>query len=131
MASIFDIAGSAMNAQMLRLNTTASNMANADTVSSTEKGAYRARQTVFSTVMDNAAGGGVAVPRIVESEAPVPKRYEPGNPMADADGYVYASNVNAVEEMANMISASRSYQANAEVFSTTKSLMLRTLQLGQ
>lgn len=131
MASIFDIAGSAMNAQMLRLNTTASNMANVDTVSSTESGAYRARQAVFSTVMQDAAGGGVSVPEIVESQAPVPKRYEPGHPMADADGYVYGSNVNAVEEMANMISASRSYESNAEVFNTTKSLMLRTLQLGQ
>lgn len=131
MASIFDIAGSAMNAQMLRLNTTASNMANADSVSTTEAGAYRARQTVFATVMTDAASGQVAVPEIVESQTPVPKRYEPGNPMADADGYIYASNVNAVEEMANMISASRSYQSNAEVFNTTKSLMLRTLQLGQ
>jgi len=131
MASIFDIAGSAMNAQMLRLNTTASNMANVDTVSSTEAGAYRARQTVFATVMQDAAGGPVRVPEIVESQAPVAKRYEPGHPMADGDGYVYGSNVNAVEEMANMISASRSYESNAEVFSTTKSLMLRTLQLGQ
>jgi flagellar basal-body rod protein FlgC len=141
MASILDIAGSAMNAQMLRLNTTASNLANANTVSSTEQGAYRAKQTVFATVMEatnalsaNPAGspvGGVNVPEIVESQAPVPKRYEPGNPMADADGYVYASNVNEVEEMANMISASRSYQSNAEIFNTTKTLMLRTLQLGQ
>ena len=141
MASILDIAGSAMNAQMLRLNTTASNLANANTVSSTEQGAYRAKQTVFATVMDatNAQSasptgnpvGGVNVPEIVESQAPVPKRYEPGNPMADADGYVYASNVNEVEEMANMISASRSYQSNAESFNTTKTLMLRTLQLGQ
>jgi len=141
MASILDIAGSAMNAQMLRLNTTASNLANANTVSSTEQGAYRAKQTVFATVMDatNAQSasptgnpvGGVNVPEIVESQAPVPKRYEPGNPMADADGYVYASNVNEVEEMANMISASRSYQSNAEIFNTTKTLMLRTLQLGQ
>jgi flagellar basal-body rod protein FlgC len=141
MASILDIAGSAMNAQMLRLNTTASNLANANTVSSTEQGAYRAKQTVFATVMDatNAQSasptgnpvGGVNVPEIVESQAPIPKRYEPGNPMADADGYVYASNVNEVEEMANMISASRSYQSNAEIFNTTKTLMLRTLQLGQ
>lgn len=137
MASILDIAGSAMNAQMLRLNTTASNLANANTVSSTEQGAYRAKQTVFATVMDatNALSanpvGGVNVPEIVESQAPVPKRYEPGNPMANADGYVYASNVNEVEEMANMISASRSYQSNAEIFNTTKTLMLRTLQLGQ
>lgn len=131
MASIFDIAGSAMNAQMLRLNTTVSNMANVDTVSGSEATAYRARQTVFETVMSQAAGGPVAVPQIVESQAPVMKRYEPGHPMADGDGYVYGSNVSAVEEMANMISASRNYQSNAEVFNTTKSLMLRTLQLGQ
>jgi len=137
MASILDIAGSAMNAQMLRLNTTASNLANANTVSSTEQGAYRAKQTVFATVLDGTSAlsanpvGGVNVPEIVESQAPVPKRYEPGNPMADADGYIYASNVNEVEEMANMISASRSYQSNAEIFNTTKTLMLRTLQLGQ
>lgn len=137
MASIFDIAGSAMNAQMLRLNTTASNLANANTVSATEQGAYRARQTVFATVLDSAgnttsdAVGGVSVPEIVESQTPVPKRYEPGNPMANSEGYVFASNVNEVEEMANMISASRSYQSNAEIFNTTKTLMLRTLQLGQ
>ena len=135
MANIFDIAGSAMNAQMLRLNTTASNLANANTVSGTEQGAYRARQPVFSTILDGAgspeAVGGVSVPEVVESLAPVPKRYEPGNPMANAEGYVYASNVNEVEEMANMISASRSYQSNAEIFNTTKTLMLRTLQLGQ
>lgn len=135
MASIFDIAGSAMNAQMLRLNTTASNLANANTVSGTEQGAYRARQTVFATVLDGMgspeAVGGVSVPEIVENQDPVPKRYEPGNPMANAEGYVFASNVNEVEEMANMISASRSYQSNAEIFNTTKTLMLRTLQLGQ
>lgn len=137
MASIFDIAGSAMNAQMLRLNTTASNLANANTVSGTEQGAYRAKQAVFATVLANANSnggvpvGGVNVPEIVESQAPIPKRYEPGNPMANAEGYVFASNVNEVEEMANMISASRSYQSNAEIFNTTKTLMLRTLQLGQ
>ena len=135
MANIFDIAGSAMNAQMLRLNTTASNLANASTVSGTEQGAYRARQTVFSTILDGTgspeAVGGVSVPEVVERQDPVPKRYEPGNPMANAEGYVYASNVNEVEEMANMISASRSYQSNAEIFNTTKTLMLRTLQLGQ
>jgi len=135
MANIFDIAGSAMNAQMLRLNTTASNLANVNTVSGTEQGAYRARQTVFSTILEGTgnaeAVGGVSVPEVVESQAPVPKRYEPGNPLANAEGYVYASNVNEVEEMANMISASRSYQSNAEIFNTTKTLMLRTLQLGQ
>lgn len=138
MASVFDIAGAAMTAQMMRLNTTASNLANADSVSGSEATAYRARQTVFSSVMQQAADGapdaasaGVQVSGISESQAEIPRRYEPGNPMADAKGYVYGSNVNTVEEMANMIAASRSYQSNAEVFNTTKTLMLRTLQLGQ
>jgi len=138
MASVFDIAGAAMTAQMMRLNTTASNLANADSVSGSEATAYRARQTVFASVMQQAANGapddasvGVQVAGISESQAEIPRRYEPGNPLADAKGYVYGSNVNSVEEMANMIAASRSYQGNAEVFNTTKSLMLRTLQLGQ
>ena len=132
MANPLDVAARAMNAQMLRLNPTASNLANADTIASSADQAYRARQTVFSTVLDaqrNAAG--VEVAGIVESDAAIPKRYEPGNPLADADGYVYGSNVNTVEEMANMMSASRSYQNNAEVFSTVKTLTLRALQLGK
>lgn len=144
MSSIFDIAASAMNAQMVRLNTVASNLANVETVSSTEEGAYRARNPVFKAALVSAqqqaqalgqpgqpALPGVRVQHIAESEAPVPMRYEPGNPLANADGYVFASNVNPVEEMANMIAASRNYQSNMEVFNTTKSLMLRTLQLGQ
>jgi flagellar basal-body rod protein FlgC len=129
-----------MNAQMLRLNTTASNMANVDTVSTTAEGAYRARQPVFAAMMANASAGaginnatqvGVQVDGIETSQAEVPKRYLPGHPMADKDGYIFGSNVNAVEEMANMISASRAYQSNAEIFATAKTLMLRTLQLGQ
>lgn len=133
MFKIFDIAGAAMNAQMLRLNTTASNLANADSVSTTEEGAYRSRQPVFATLLREAAAGGptVQVRDITTSDAPVPRRYEPGHPMADADGYVFGSNVNPVEEMANMMSASRSYQSNMEVLNTSKSLLLRTLQLGQ
>ncbi|MBQ0760080.1 MAG: flagellar basal body rod protein FlgC [Gammaproteobacteria bacterium] len=133
MANPLSVAASAMNAQMLRLNTVASNMANADTVSGTEEGAYRSRQPVFATIMDQQQREvvGVAVSGIVESDAPVTKRYEPGHPQADADGYIYSSNVNTMEEMANMMSASRAYQNNAEVFSTTKTLMLRALQLGQ
>lgn len=138
--SIFDIASSGMNAQMLRLNTTASNMANVDTVSTTAEDAYRARQPVFAAMMANASAGaginnatqvGVQVDGIETSQAEVPKRYLPGHPMADKDGYIFGSNVNAVEEMANMISASRAYQSNAEIFATAKTLMLRTLQLGQ
>lgn len=142
MSSIFDIASSAMNAQMVRLNTTASNLANVDTVSTTEEGAYRARNPVFKAAMV-AAGAtpgraqqdgqlpGVLVQEIAQNDGPVPMRYEPTNPMANEEGYVFGSNVNAVEEMANMISASRSYQSNMEIFNTTKTLMLRTLQLGQ
>lgn len=135
--NIFDIAGSSLSAQSLRLNTTASNMANADTVSSTPQQAYRARQPVFAAVM-NALGGdqqeadvAVKVLGIVESQAPVRSQYEPNNPLADARGYVYTSNVNPIEEMANMISASRSYQSNLEVINTSKQLMLRTLAMGQ
>ncbi|HWQ94445.1 MAG TPA: flagellar basal body rod protein FlgC [Gammaproteobacteria bacterium] len=135
--NIFDIAGSSLSAQSLRLNTTASNMANADTVSSTPQQAYRARQPVFAAVM-NALGGdqqeadvAVKVLGIVESRAPVRSQYEPNNPLADARGYVYTSNVNPIEEMANMISASRSYQSNLEVINTSKQLMLRTLAMGQ
>lgn len=132
MANPLDIAAAAMNAQMLRLNTTASNMANADTVASSEQAAYRSKQPVFATVLDGQQGvAGVEVVAISESNAPVPKRYEPGHPMADEQGYVYGSNVNTVDEMANMLSASRSYQNNAEVFSTVKTLTLRALQLGK
>lgn len=132
MANPLNVTASAMNAQMLRLNTVASNMANADTVSGSEEGAYRSRQPVFATVMDQQREViGVAVTGVVESDAPVVKRYEPGHPQADAEGYIYSSNVNTMEEMANMMSASRAYQNNAEVFSTTKTLMLRALQLGQ
>lgn len=134
---IFDIAGSSLSAQSLRLNTTASNMANADTVNSTPQQAYRARQPVFAAVM-SALGGdpqetnvAVKVLGIVESQAPVRSQYEPNNPLADARGYVYTSNVNPIEEMANMISASRSYQSNLEVINTSKQLMLRTLAMGQ
>ncbi len=133
MFKVLDIAGSAMNAQLVRLNTTASNMANADSVATTEAEAYRAKQPVFAALLQETgnAAAGVQVTGIVESQAPVIKRYEPGNPMADADGYVFGSNVNEVEEMANMISASRSFQNNSEVFNTSKDLMMRTLQLGR
>ncbi len=144
MSSIFDIAASAMNAQMVRLNTTASNLANAETVSTTEEGAFRARQPVFKAAllsMQTGAAGmaptgaaplpGVLVTGVEESQRDVPKRYDPSNPLANPEGYVFGANVNPVEEMANMISASRAYQSNVEVFNTTKTLMLRTLQLGQ
>lgn len=133
MFKILDIAGSGMSAQMLRLNTTASNMANAGSNSASEAEAYRARQPVFASVLLDAEKGlhGVEVRSIAVSEEEVPRHYEPGNPLADKDGFVYGTSVNPVEEMANMMSASRSYQSNAEVFSTTKNLLLRTLQMGK
>jgi flagellar basal-body rod protein FlgC len=133
---IFDIAGSAMSAQSVRLNTTASNLANANTVASSPEAAYRSRQPVFQTVMDNSAGmtpesAGVRVTGVVETSAPPTRIHEPGNPLADADGYIYMSNVNPVDELVNMISASRSYQNSVEVLSTSKELLLRTLSIGQ
>jgi len=130
---VFNISSSAMNAQSVRLNTTASNLANAESVSSTEEGAYRARQPVFETVLNNLTGevGGVKIADVVKSEAPVMKQYSPGNPLADKEGYIYRSNVNAMEEMANMISASRSYQNNVQVMNTSKEMLMSTLRLGQ
>lgn len=133
---IFDVAGSGMSAQTVRLNTVASNLANADNVSGSEQDAYRAKQPVFKTVLDTAQtgeapAGAVQVTEIVDSQAPIQKRYMPQHPEADADGYVYLANVNPIEEMVNMISASRSYQSNIEVLNTSKELLLRTLSLGQ
>ncbi|MBI3771301.1 MAG: flagellar basal body rod protein FlgC [Gammaproteobacteria bacterium] len=131
----FEISGSAMNAQSVRLNTVASNMANADTVSGDPNTVYKARQPVFSTLLKNAGlqqdMAGVKINGVIESNAPPIKRYEPNHPMADAQGNIYLPNVNMVEEMANMMSASRSYQNNVEVFNTTKQLLMRTLQLGR
>jgi len=133
--NIFDIAGSAMSAQTVRLNTTASNLANADSVSTKPEDAYKARHPVFKAVQPafGAADVGqqVQVAGITQSTAEAQARYEPGNPLANADGYVYSSNVNTVEEMVDMISASRSYQNNVEVMNTSKDLMLATLKLGQ
>ncbi len=134
--SIFNVAGSGMAAQSLRLNTVASNLANADSVASTPEAAYRAREPLFAAVQKqlgsgNAAGEGVQVLGVTESQAAIPSRYEPGNPLADADGYVYSSNVNPVDELVNMISASRSYQNNVEVMNSTRQLMQKTLDLGK
>jgi len=134
---IFDVAGSGMAAQSLRLNTVASNIANADSVASSPEAAYRARQPLFATVQRNLAAKeqdgaqGVQVLGVTESQAAVESRYEPGNPLADGDGYVYASNVNPVDELVNMISASRSYQNNVEVMNSTRQLMQKTLDLGK
>ena len=137
MFKVFDIAGSAMSAQSLRLNVTASNLANANSVSSSIDQTYRARQPVFAAMLNEAgqAGAqdavGVQVRGIVESQAPLQQQYQPDHPLADANGYIYMPNVNVVEEMANMISASRSYQTNVEVVNTAKQLMMRTLTMGQ
>lgn len=135
--SILNIAGSAMSAQSVRLNTTASNLANADSVSSSAETTYRARRPVFATTLANAMEGekegaaGVEVKGIVESKAPLIHEYNPGHPMADKDGYIYRSNVNQVEEMADMMSASRAYQTNVQVADTAKQLLLQTLRLGK
>jgi len=131
----FDIAGSALSAQSIRLNTVASNLANAETVSSTAAGTYRARQpqfeTIFNDSMQNRQNMGVRVRQILESQGAPTQQYQPEHPMADEKGYIYLPNVNAIEEMANMISASRSYQSNVEVMNTSKQLLMRTLSLGQ
>ena len=138
MFQVFNISGSAVSAQSQRLNVVASNLANADTVAGPDGRAYKARQVVFQTELMGAVGGslgaagaaGVRVATVTESDVAGRRVYDPKHPSADADGYVTFSNVNAVEEMVNMISASRSYQNNIEVMNTAKSLLQKTLQLG-
>jgi flagellar basal-body rod protein FlgC len=135
---VFDIAGSGMAAQSVRLNTVASNLANAESVSGTAEGAYRARHPVFEAVRAQLGmqqkgiepGTAVRVTGIVEDQRAPEMRYQPGNPLANSEGYVFAPNVNAVEEMVDMISASRAYQNNVEVLNTSKDLLLATLRLG-
>ena len=135
--NVFGISGSGMSAQSVRLNLTASNIANSESVARSPEDAYRARQPVFQTILDgmasqaNNSSGGVRTVDIAESDTDAEKRYAPNHPLADEAGYVYASNVNTVEEMANMISASRSYQQNVEVLNTSKEMLLRTLRLGE
>jgi flagellar basal-body rod protein FlgC len=132
---IFDVAGSGMSAQSVRLNATASNLANADSVSGDANSVYKAKHPIFEAVRaglgKSAPSSGVAVKSIVENQAAPTARYEPGNPLANAEGYVFAPNVNVVEEMVDMISASRAYQNNVEVMNTAKEMMLATLRLGQ
>ena len=128
--SIFDIAGSAMRAQNLRLNATASNLANANSIAGSEEDAYRARHPVFAAMLKDEIGG-VETRGVVESAREVNKRYEPDNPMANEEGYVFGSNVDNVEEMANMMSSSRSYQSNVELLGTVRELMLQTLKMGE
>ena len=131
---IFDIAASGMSAQSIRLNTVSSNLANADSVSSSAGTTYRARQPVFAATLNDVFNETpdvrVKVLGIVESQEPLQQRYSPGHPLANEDGYIFMPNVNTVEEMANMISASRSYQANVEVVNTSKQMLMRTLSLG-
>jgi flagellar basal-body rod protein FlgC len=144
LASVFNIAGTGMSAQSTRLNTISSNIANAETVSSSIDKTYRARHPVFATMFQNAqqgsdslfadqdqAGSGVQVLGVIEDQSSLTPRYEPNHPAADASGYVYYPNVNVVEEMADMISASRAFQANVELMNTAKQMMQRVLTLGQ
>lgn len=132
MFSIFGVSGSAISAQSQRLNVVASNLANVDAVAGPDGNAYKARQVVFQTTLLGAeSAAGVRVKEITESQQPGRKVLDPTSPSADADGYVTHSNVNAVDEMVNMISASRSYQNNVEVMNTAKTLLLKTLQMGQ
>lgn len=128
---ISNIAGSAMAAQSVRLNTIASNLANADTAAPSEAEAYRARKPIFAAVMENDAGGRVQVLDVVQSADPVRKVYEPGNPLADAEGMVVYSNVNSVAEMADMMSASRAFETNVEVLGRIKNMQQSLLKLGE
>ena len=132
MFNIFSISSSALSAQSQRMNVTASNLANADSVSGPDGQAYRAKQVIFEAQGGDSQGvGGVKVAQVIEDDAPMRMEYRPGHPLADERGYVTLPNVEPVNEMVNMISASRSYQANVEVMSTSKQLMLKTLTLGE
>jgi flagellar basal-body rod protein FlgC len=136
--SVFNISGSALNAQTIRLNTTASNLANAESVDGDPAKVYRARHPVFQTLLDTSqtdadadgAAAGVRVLGVVESTTPAQKRYEPNNPLANKDGYVYMSNVNSIEEMTNMISANRSFTTNIDAINTARDLLLKTISMG-
>jgi flagellar basal-body rod protein FlgC len=132
MFNIFHVAGSAVSAQSQRLNTVATNLANADTAAGPDGKSFKARQVVFQTVpMGDAGTAGVKVSEVREDSATGRRVHDPSHPNADREGYVTYSNVNPIEEMVNMISASRSYQNNVEVMNTAKSLLLKTLQMGQ
>jgi len=131
---VFDIAGSGMTAQSVRMNTTASNIANANSVSSSIDQVYRGRHPVFAAQLEDAQrqqDAGVKVLGIVESDAPPNVEYAPNHPLADENGYVYKPNVNIMEEMANMISASRAYETNVQTADAAKQMLMRTLRLGQ
>jgi flagellar basal-body rod protein FlgC len=132
---VFDIAGSGMSAQILRMNLVASNLANVDAVSSSTDATYRSRQPVFQAVLDQqnprAGATGVRMTGVVESASPLTQEYAPHHPMADAEGYIYRPNVSPVEEMANMISASRSYQNNVEVINAARQMLSALINLGR
>jgi flagellar basal-body rod protein FlgC len=131
--SIFDISGRAMSAQLIRLNATASNMANAGAVAGSAADAYRARKPVFATAFDAAGPDRATVDavEVVQTDDEPVKRYEPGHPLADKDGYIYEAAVDETAEMVELLEASRQYQNNVEVLQTAKQLMLGTLKLGQ
>lgn len=129
--NIFNVSGSAMSAQAQRLNTVASNLANADSATSASGEAYRAKQVVFEAVPTAGGGTGVKVQQVIEDASPLKQVYDPKHPAADEKGYVSMPNVNVVDEMVNMLSASRSYQTNVETMNAAKSLLLKTLTLGQ
>ena len=136
--NIFDISASGLSAQNTRLNTVASNLANAESIASTPEGAYRSKQPVFATTLQGqltdlnaTASAGLSTIGIVESQAENVAQYQPGNPLANEEGYIYLSNVNVMEEMTNMMSAKSSYQSNIEVLNTSKELLLQTLRLGR
>lgn len=129
---VFDVAGSAMTAQSQRLNVVASNLANAESATGPDGKPYKAKQVVFSTeMMGGAENAGVKVTGVIEDNSPMKRVYQPGHPMADKEGYVTMPNVNVVEEMVNMISASRSYQNNVETLNAAKTLLAKTLTIGQ
>jgi flagellar basal-body rod protein FlgC len=134
--NIFGIAGSALNSQTVRMNAIASNLANAGTVAGTDQNAFRAKRTVFKAIMDQHVApqdssyqGGVKVLQIKDDPTPVRRQLDPGNPLADKDGYIFTSNVNEMGEMVDMMAASRSYQNNVEVINTARQLMMRTLDI--
>ena len=129
--NIFNVSGSAMSAQAQRLNTVASNLANADSATSATGQAYRAKQVVFEAVPTEGGGTGVKVQQVVEDASPLKQVYDPKHPMADDKGYVTMPNVNVVDEMVNMLSVSRSYQTNVETMNAAKSLLAKTLTIGQ
>ena len=130
--TIFNVAGSAMTAQSQRLNVVSSNIANADSTTSSTGQPYRAKQVVFSaTPMGGPESAGVKVAQVTEDQAAPRLVYDPKHPLADAKGYVAMPNVNVIEEMVNMMSASRSYQTNVDTMNAAKSLLLKTLSLGQ